>query len=130
MKLTITVLPGDGIGPEVTRFAVRVLAAVADRYAHQFTFGEALIGGAAIKACGEPLPDTTRAQCLAGDAVLLGAVGGPEFDHGPRERRPEAGLLGLRQALGAFANLRPVACHGALADCSSLRAELVAGADV
>ncbi len=130
MKLAITVLPGDGIGPEVTEAAVRVLAAVGRLYGHEFVFREALIGGAAIRAHGNPLPPDTRALCIAADAVLLGAVGGPEFDHGPRERRPEAGLLGLRQALGAFANLRPVACHRALAECSPLRADLAAGADV
>ncbi len=130
MKLEITVLPGDGIGPEVTREAVRVLNTVARRQGHEFQFQEALIGGAAILACGNPLPKSTLELCLASDAVLLGAVGGPQFDALPPEQRPEAGLLGIRRALGAFANLRPVVCHRSLAECSPLRAEVVAGADV
>lgn len=130
MKLRITLLPGDGIGPEVTREAVRILTAVAQVHGHEFLFREAPIGGVAIKACGNPLPPDTRSLCLDCDAVLLGAVGGPEFDSLPRGQRPEAGLLGIRQALDAFANLRPVVCHRALADCSPLRSELVAGADV
>ncbi|MCA1555653.1 MAG: 3-isopropylmalate dehydrogenase, partial [Acidobacteria bacterium] len=130
MRLKITTLPGDGIGPEVTREAVRVLRAVADIYGHDFEFEEKLIGGAAIKAAGQPLPVETLDVCLAGDAVLLGAVGAPEFDQLPPSQRPEAGLLTLRRALGAFANLRPVACYESIADCSPLRPEVCAGADV
>jgi 3-isopropylmalate dehydrogenase len=130
MRLHIAVLPGDGIGPEVTREALRVLRAVADVYGYEFKFTEQLIGGAAIAQAGTPLPVATLDACLASDAVLLGAVGAPAFDHLPPPERPEAGLLTLRRALGGYANLRPVVCYEAIADCSPLRPELVAGADV
>ncbi len=130
MKLKITVLPGDGIGPEVTREATRVLRAVADIYGHSFEFDERLIGGAAIKQHGTPLPVATLDACLESDAVLLGAVGAPEYDHLPPDKRAEAGLLTLRRALGAYANLRPAISYGAVVDCSPLRAEVVAGADI
>src|SRR5438045_6589373 len=106
MKLNITVLPGDGIGPEVTSEALRVLCAVAEVYGHEFSFDEQLIGGAAIAATGSPFPPATLDSCLASDAVLLGAVGAPQFDGLAGEKRPEAGLLALRSACGAFANLR------------------------
>lgn len=130
MKLKITVLPGDGVGPEVTREAVRVLRTLAEVYGHDFTFDEQLVGGAAIARTGSPLPAATLDACLAGDAVLLGAVGAPEFDGLAGGVRPEAGLLTLRRACGAFANLRPVVCHDATADSSPLKPEVVAGADV
>jgi 3-isopropylmalate dehydrogenase len=130
MRLTITTLPGDGIGPEVTREAVRVLRTVAEVYGHEFDFREALIGGAAIARAGDPLPAATVDACLASDAVLLGAVGAPEFDGLAGGQRPEAGLLALRKVCGAFANLRPVVCHEATADSSPLKPEVVAGADV
>jgi 3-isopropylmalate dehydrogenase len=130
MRLKITLLPGDGIGPEVTAEAVRVLRAVAEVYGHEFIFNEQPMGGAALKACGAPLPDETLRACLASDAVFLGAVGAPEFDQNPPELRPEKGLLALRQALGAFANLRPAYCYEELAECSPLRPERVAGADL
>ena len=130
MELKITVLPGDGVGPEVTREAVRVLRAVAECYGHEFDFEEQLLGGAAIARTGGPLPTATLDACLAGDAVLLGAVGAPEFDGLAGGARPEAGLLTLRSACGAFANLRPVVCHEATADSSPLKAEVVCGADV
>jgi 3-isopropylmalate dehydrogenase len=130
MKLKITTLPGDGIGPEVTREAVRVLRTVAEVYGHEFDFSEHLVGGAGIARAGSPLPDATAEACLASDAVLLGAVGAPEFDGLAGVQRPEAGLLALRKVCGAFANLRPVVCHEATADASPLRAEVVAGADV
>ncbi|HEX8068948.1 MAG TPA: 3-isopropylmalate dehydrogenase [Pyrinomonadaceae bacterium] len=130
MRLRIALLPGDGIGPEVTAEATRVLRAVADIHGCEFSFGEHLIGGAAIEATGAPLPVETLDACLASDAVLLGAVGAPAFDQLPPHRRPEAGLLTLRRALGGFANLRPVTCYEATADCSPLRPEIVAGADV
>src|SRR5215213_3378900 len=107
MKLNITVLPGDGIGPEVTREALRVLRAVAEAYGHEFSFDEHLIGGAAIEQTGSPFPPATLDACLASDAVLLGAVGAPRFDGLAGDRRPEAGLLALRSACGAYANLRP-----------------------
>ena len=130
MKLKITVLPGDGVGPEVTREAVRVLRTVAEVYGHEFDFDVQLFGGAAIGRTGSPLPTATLDACLAGDAVLLGAVGAPEFDGLAGDVRPEAGLLTLRRTCGAFANLRPVVCHDATADSSPLKAEVVSGADL
>lgn len=129
MKLNITVLPGDGVGDEVTRQAVRVLKKVAEIENHKFEFTELPVGGVAIKEQNSPLPDVTLKTCLASSAVLLGAVGAPEFDHLKGEMRCEAGLLKLRRELGGFANLRPAICYEALADCSPLRRELVAGAD-
>ncbi len=128
--LRITVLPGDGIGPEVTEEAVRALRAVADINGYDFQFQTELIGGAAIRKSGTPLPAHTLDACLQGDAVLLGAVGGPEFDSLPSDRRPEAGLLGLRRALGAFANLRPAVAHPAIAACSPLRPEIARDTDL
>lgn len=130
MKLKIAVLPGDGIGLEVTAEAVRVLSAVAETYDHDFEFKEFLIGGQAIKKFGTPLPRATLDACLASDAVLLGAVGAPQYDALTPSERPEAGLLTLRRALGAYANLRPVTSYQALADCSPLRAEVVSGVDI
>jgi len=130
MKLRITVLPGDGIGPEVTREAMRVLRAIAEVQGYDFTFDEKPMGGVAIRQLGTPLPKTTLDACLKSDAVLLGAVGAPEFEMLPPENRPEAGLLALRRALGGFANLRPVVCYPAIVDCSPLRPEVVRGADI
>ena len=130
MKLRITVLPGDGVGPEVTREAVRVLQSVADVCGYQFDFDERAIGGSAVVAFGNPLPKETVESCLDSSAVLLGAVGGPAFDRLEPSLRPEAGLLRLRQELGCFANLRPATAVAALADCSPLRPEVRNGADV
>jgi 3-isopropylmalate dehydrogenase len=130
MRLKITVLPGDGIGPEVTAEAVRVLRTVADIYGHHFEFVEKLIGGASIRQTGTPLPTSTLDACLESDAVLLGAVGSPEHDHLQPDKRPESGLLTLRRALGAYANLRPAISYGAVVDCSPLRPEVVAGSDI
>ncbi|MGH9602350.1 MAG: 3-isopropylmalate dehydrogenase [Terriglobales bacterium] len=130
MNLNITVLPGDGIGPEVTREAVRILRAVADFQGYRFHFDERPIGGAAIREFSVPLPESTLEACVSSDAVLLGAVGLPQFDNLPRSRRPEAGLLGLRRALGGFANLRPAIAYKALSGCSPLRAEVREGADI
>src|SRR5215218_1677431 len=127
MNLDIKLLPGDGIGPEVTAEAVRVLRAVADLYGHRFEFREMPVGGAAIKAHGVPLPAQTLEACLSANAVLLGAVGSPEFEGLPPEARPEAGLLALRREMGAFANLRPAVAYEAVADCSPLRPEVVKG---
>jgi 3-isopropylmalate/(R)-2-methylmalate dehydratase large subunit len=126
MKLEIVVLGGDGIGPEVTREAVRVLQTVGDVYGHEFTFVERDIGGAAIRKHGTPLPTETRNSCLAAGAVLLGAVGSPEFDGLNPAKRPEAALLVLRKTLGGYANLRPVRAH----ESSPLRPEVVRGADL
>ena len=130
MRLNITTLPGDGVGPEVTAEAVRVLRTVADAYGHEFNFDEHPVGGAGLELTGSPLPRATLDACLASDAVLLGAVGAPRYDGQAGDMRPEAGLLALRSAAGAFANLRPVVCQEATADCSPLRAEVVRGADV
>lgn len=128
--MKITVLPGDGIGPEVTAEAVRVLRAVAAIHGHKFEFVERPIGGVAIKQTGSPLPPLTLDTCLAGDAVLLGAVGAPEYDSLPPNLRPEAGLLLLRRALGGFANLRPAISYDAIAATSPLRREIAMGADI
>ena len=130
MNATITVLPGDGIGPEVTAEAVRVLRAVAESWGHEFELREARIGGCAIDATGSPLPEETLALCEGADAVFLGAVGGPKWDDPNAAVRPEQGLLGLRRALGVFANLRPVAPHPRLAAASPIRAERLEGVDL
>src|SRR5277367_2515447 len=130
MILKLTILPGDGIGPEVTEQAVAVLQAVAERAGHQVQLQHKLIGGAALAAVNDPLPADTIAACLASSAVLLGAVGSPAFDHNPGHLRPEAGLLRIRRELGAYANLRPAVFFPALEDCSPLRGEIVRGTDI
>ncbi len=130
MKLHITVVAGDGIGPEVTAEALRTLGTVAEHGDHQFTYTHALIGGAAIDALGTPLPQQTLDAALASDAVFLGAVGSNKFNHLAPSERPEAGLLAIRAALGGFANLRPAFAHPALAHNSPLRAEVIEGADI
>jgi len=130
MKLRIVILPGDGIGPEVTAEAKQLLAAAAQMGGFQFEFSEHAIGGAAIRAHGTPLPAATLEAALDSDAVLLGAVGGNEFNSLPPDRRPEAGLLQLRQALGGFANLRPAIAYPALAANSPLRPQVTRDADI
>jgi 3-isopropylmalate dehydrogenase len=130
MLINITTLPGDGIGPEVTEQAVRVLQATAEKFGHQLKVTEKLVGGAALLASNDPLPQDTIDACLASGAVLLGAVGGPAFDRYPPKLRPEAGLLRLRKALGVFANLRPAVCIPGLEALSPLRAEIIRGTDV
>lgn len=130
MRQKIVLLPGDGIGPEVIAEAVRVLQAVADLNEHRFEFEEHAIGGAAIERYGTPLPEKTLEACLNADAVLLGAVGSPEYDSLTGDSRPEAGLLGLRRALGAFANLRPAIAYDSIVGCSPLRADVVADANI
>lgn len=130
MKLNIAVLPGDGVGPEVTREAVRVLRAVSDFCGYDFRFQESPIGGAASVEFGSPYPPQTRERCLASSAVLLGAVGGPQFDSLTDDQRPEAGLLALRQSLGCFANLRPAIAFESIANCSPLRPERILGANI
>ncbi len=124
---TITVLPGDGIGPEVTAEAVKVLGALSQRMGFACSFQYALIGGAAIDATGVPLPAETVAQCRAGDAVLLGAVGGPKWDGMQGAERPERGLLSIREELALFANLRPAIVYEALQSASPLKPELLEG---
>ncbi|HEV3513810.1 MAG TPA: 3-isopropylmalate dehydrogenase [Candidatus Sulfotelmatobacter sp.] len=130
MLLKLTVLPGDGIGPEVTEQAVLVLQAIADGFGHQIQLQRKPIGGAALTATNDPLPADTIQACLSSAAVLLGAVGSPAFDHNPGYLRPEAGLLRLRRELGAYANLRPAVFFPALEDCSPLRVEIVRGTDI
>ncbi len=130
MQAVIAVLPGDGIGPEVVAEGVKVLQAVATRFGHTFTLREGLIGGCAIDATGEPLPAETVALCRASDAILLGAVGGPKWDDPQARVRPEQGLLGIRKALGLFANLRPVTVHPRLIGASPLRPERLQGVDL
>lgn len=118
MQLRVTSLPGDGIGPEVTSQAIRVLKEIASGFGHELMVKEKEIGGAALSNLGNPLPDATIKECLRSQAVLLGAVGSPAFDHNPRELRPETGLLRLRKELGAFANLRPAVFYPSLAERS------------
>jgi 3-isopropylmalate dehydrogenase len=130
MLLNLTVLPGDGIGPEVTDQAVEVLEAVANKFGHHLQLETKLIGGAALEAANDPLPPDTIESCLKSKAVLLGAVGSPKFDKNPGHLRPEAGLLRIRRELGAYANLRPAVFFPALEDCSPLRAEFVRGTDI
>lgn len=130
MQAHIITLPGDGIGPEVVAQAVSVLEALAAAYGHRFTFEEALIGGGAIDAVGEPLPEATLEACRRANAALMGAVGGPQWSDPQAEVRPEQGLLGLRKGLGLFANLRPVRVYPALRDASPLRAERLEGVDL
>jgi 3-isopropylmalate dehydrogenase len=130
MRRHIVVLPGDGVGPEVTAQAVRVLEAVSEQFSLGLTFQEALIGGAAYDAVGAPLPDATIAACKASTGVLLGAVGGPKWADIPVQHRPEQGLLAIRKALGLFANLRPVATMPELAAASPLKPEKLAGVDI
>ena len=130
MKATITLLPGDGIGPEVVAQGRRVLEAIAEQCRHTLTFHDGLIGGGAIDATGTALPEETLGLCLAADAVLLGAVGGPQWSDPKAPVRPEQGLLRLRQAMGVYANLRPVVVLDALVDASPLRPERVRGVDV
>jgi 3-isopropylmalate dehydrogenase len=125
----ISVLPGDGIGPEIVREAVLLLEDVGRVYGQLFEFEYGLIGGAAIDEEGTPLPQRTVELCQASDAVLLGAVGGPKWDRGPAHLRPEAGLLGIRKALGLYANLRPVTVFPALTDASPLKPDVVRGVD-
>src|SRR6059036_1041682 len=130
MQLNILILPGDGIGAEVMREAVRVLQAVAEKYHHQLMMCEGLLGGIAIRKTGNPLPDETARLALQADATLMGAVGLPEFDNAPPDKRPERGLLGIRKVLGVYANLRPVRSYKALLESSPLKNALVDGTDM
>ena len=130
MEAVITLLPGDGIGPDVTTSAREVLDAVAKQYGHSLHYNEALIGGAAIDATGDPLPAATVEACEAADAVLLGAVGGPRWSDPNARVRPEQGLLKLRSVLGVYANIRPVRIYPELAGASPLRAEILEGVDM
>ena len=126
----VVLLPGDGIGPEITAVTRQLLDMVADRHSFQLDFDEQLIGGAAVDATGEPLPATTLEACRSADAVLMAAIGSPRFDSLPREKRPESGLLALRSGLNLFANLRPVKIVPALIEASSLKPDVINGVDL
>jgi len=130
MNFNVTLLPGDGIGPEVVSEAVRVLDVIASKNNHTFNFQERLMGGCSIDKYGTSLTDETLADCQASDSVLLGAVGGPKWDDPNAKDRPERGLLALRKGLGVFANLRPVKVHPALIDASPLKPEKLQGVDI
>ncbi|EPR14331.1 3-isopropylmalate dehydrogenase [Ruminiclostridium papyrosolvens] len=131
MNYKITVLPGDGIGPDIIAEALKVLELIGKKYGHSFLFTEADLGGIAIDRHGEPLPQATVDTCKGSDAVLLGAVGGPKWDTLPGNKRPEAGLLGIRAALGLYANLRPAVIYNALKDASPLKSEIISnGIDI
>lgn len=130
MDFKVTLLPGDGIGPEVVAEAVRVLDVIASKYNHTFEYKERLMGGCSIDAYGTSLTDETLADCQSADAVLLGAVGGPKWDDPNAKDRPERGLLALRKGLEVFANLRPVKVHPALIDASPLKPERLEGVDI
>jgi 3-isopropylmalate dehydrogenase len=127
---TIAVLPGDGIGPEVTREAVKVLRAIVGRFHLTLEFQEAPIGGGAYEVAGTPLPDQTLAVCRRADAILFGAVGGPQWDTLPRKARPEQGILTLRKTFDLYANLRPARVLPALVDASTLKREVIQGVDI
>jgi 3-isopropylmalate dehydrogenase len=130
LEFKITLLPGDGIGPEVVAEAVRVLDVIASKFHHSFHFAERLMGGCSIDQYGLSLTDETLADCKSADAVLLGAVGGPKWDDPNAKDRPERGLLALRKGLGVFANLRPVKVHPALIDASPLKPEKLKDVDI
>ena len=126
----ITLLPGDGIGPEIMAVARQLLDAVSSSHGFSLVYDVQPMGGVAIDATGEPLPNSTLEACKSADAVLLAAIGSPQYDSMPREQRPESGLLGLRSALGLFANLRPVKIIPALIDASTLKREVIEGVDL
>ncbi len=131
MKLKIAVLPGDGIGPEVTLQAIKALKAIANEFDHQFTFQSAAVGAVAIDAIGDPLPEETLKLCKSSDAILFGAIGDPKYDNDPSAKvRPEQGLLRLRKELGLFANIRPVKAYATLLDKSPLKEDVIKGTDI
>ena len=130
MSRKILVLPGDGIGPEIVAEAVKVIEALKARHGLDVQLDEAAIGGAGYDAAGHPLPEATLAKARQADAILLGAVGGPQYDTLPRELRPERGLLAIRKELGLFANLRPALLYAELAEASTLKREVVEGLDI
>ena len=129
-RARIAVLPGDGIGPEVTAGAIAVLKAVEARFGHTFVFSEWLLGARALREKGTPLPEDTLAACRDADAVLMGAVGDPAYDLAPYDQRPEYGLLQLRKSLGVYANIRPARLYKALADAGPLKPEVARGLDL
>jgi 3-isopropylmalate dehydrogenase len=130
LNFNITLLPGDGIGPEVVAEALHVLDVISSKYNHAFNYKERLMGGCSIDKYGTSLTDETLADCQSADAVLFGAVGGPKWDDPNAKDRPERGLLALRKGLGVFANMRPIKVHPALIDSSPLKAERLKGVDI
>ncbi len=130
MEKNITLLPGDGIGPEIVDETVKLFDAVANKFGHKFNYNSHLIGGIAIDETGDPLPEETLGACLEADAILMGAVGGPKWDDPTAKVRPEQGLLRIRKELAVFANIRPVKVFDALAHASPLRPEIVKGVDI
>jgi len=130
MEKKITVLPGDGIGHEIMESAIRVLDAISEKYKHQFRFEYRDIGGSAYEKHGEPLTDETVQTCLEGDAILLGAIGGPKWDELPTHLRPEQGLLKIRKALNLFANIRPIKGFEPLLHASPLKESVIQGSDI
>jgi 3-isopropylmalate dehydrogenase len=130
MQAKITLLPGDGIGPEVTAEGVKVLKAVGEKFGHSFEFTEVLAGGIAIDKTGNPLPNESLAACREANAVLLGAVGGPKWSDPKADVRPEQGLMRVRQELDLFANIRPVKAYPALLDASTVRKEIITPVDM
>lgn len=130
MNKKIAILPGDGIGPEVTKQAKKCLEAVAETFGHTFTYEEALVGAVAIDATGNPFPEETEKVCNESDAILFGAIGDPKYDNDPKAKvRPEQGLLAMRKKLGLFANVRPVASYEPLLSISPLKEEIIRGVD-
>lgn len=130
MKKTIAVLPGDGVGPEVTREAIKILKKVAEKFDHLFVFKEGLIGAVAITQTGDPFPKETRDLCVSVDAILFGAIGDPKFDHDPQAKlRPEQGLLRMRKCLGLYANIRPIKPFPQKSATSPLKKEIIEGVD-
>ena len=130
MRFAITVLPGDGVGPEVTAEAVKVMEAVGERFGHVFDARIGRVGGNAIDDFGTPLPDETLAMCRGVDAIVFGAVGGPKWDSADAETRPEDGILAIRKSLGLFANLRPIKVYPALINSSPIKPRLLDGVDM
>src|SRR5438128_1779585 len=130
MKKNITVILGDGIGPEVTQQSIKVLNAIAEQYGHEFNYSYQLMGADAIDKTGNPLPDETVASCLKTDAVLFGAIGHPKYDNDPSAKvRPEQGLLKIRKELGLFANIRPITTYHSLHHLSPLKSNRIEGVD-
>ena len=131
MKKKIAVLPGDGIGPEVIREAIKVCKAIGDKFKHEFLFNEGIVGAASIYKNGDPYPNETHNLCLDSDSVLFGAIGLPEFDNNPSAKvRPEQGLLKMRKKLGLFANIRPTFTFKSLVDKSPLKKNNIDGTDL
>ena len=130
MKLNIAVLPGDGIGPEIVEQALKVTQAVCEKFGHELSYEQGIVGACAIDAVGNPYPDETHELCMKSDAVLFGAIGSPKYDNDPSAKvRPEQGLLAMRKKLGLYANIRPVTTFPSLINKSPLRTDLVEGAD-